>query len=462
MSIRGAVMVPHPPLILPEVGRGQERGIADTIAAYEKAAQHVAKLCPDTVVVTTPHSVMYADYFHISPGRGASGNFGEFGAKGVRIEAEYDMELRSQLCGLLDRDRFMAGTRGERDPRLDHATMIPLYFLKKHNVRCRVLRIGLSGQPLEAHYRLGQYISQAADILGRDVVMIASGDLSHKLLKEGPYGYQKEGPEYDGRIMQVMGAGNFGELFGFQDDFCEKAAECGHRSFVIMAGALDGKSVKTERLSYEGPFGVGYGICTYEAFGKDDTRLFLRQYEKMQRENLEHKKAAEDIYVKLARNSLETYVRTGKKVTVPDNLPKELCLRRAGVFVSLKMHERLRGCIGTISPVTDSVAEEIVENAVSAGCRDPRFPPVREAELDKLVYSVDVLGDTEIVSSAMELDVKEYGVIVSKGRKRGLLLPNLEGVDTVEEQILIAKQKAGIDEWEEGVKLERFRVVRHT
>ena len=98
--------------------------------------------------------------------------------KEIRMDAEYDSELRSYLCRLLDRDGFMAGTRGERDSRLDHGAMIPLYFLKKQNVRCKVLRIGLSGQSLEAHYRLGQYISRAADALHRNVVMIASGDLS--------------------------------------------------------------------------------------------------------------------------------------------------------------------------------------------------------------------------------------------------------------------------------------------
>ena len=165
--------------------------------------------------------------------------------------------------------------------------------------------------------------------------------------------------------------------------------------------------------------------------------------------------------MKLAIKSLETYVKTGRKTAVLENLPEELRSGRAGVFVSLKLHGRLRGCIGTISPVTDSIAEEIVENAVSAGCRDPRFSPVREEELDRLVYSVDVLGETEEIASPEELDVKEYGVIVSKGRKRGLLLPNLEGVDTVEEQISIAMQKAGIDHMEEGIKLERFRVTRH-
>ena len=133
---------------------------------------------------------------------------------------------------------------------------------------------------------------------------------------------------------------------------------------------------------------------------------------------------------------------------------------KAGVFVSIHKDGMLRGCIGTIAPVAGCVAEEILRNAVSSGTEDPRFPPVEKEELDTLVYSVDVLGAPEPVSSPGELDVKKYGVIVTKGRKRGLLLPDLEGVDTVEEQIAIARRKAGIGE-EDTVTLERFEVIRH-
>jgi AmmeMemoRadiSam system protein A len=128
--------------------------------------------------------------------------------------------------------------------------------------------------------------------------------------------------------------------------------------------------------------------------------------------------------------------------------------------VSLKKHGRLRGCIGTISPVEPSVAEEIIRNAVSAGTGDPRFDPVEEDELDSLVYSVDVLGDAENISSMDELDAKRYGVIVTKGYRRGLLLPNLEGVDTPEQQVAIALQKAGIPA-NDKYSMERFEVVRH-
>ena len=292
-------------------------------------------------------------------------------------------------------------------------------------------------------------------------MVIGSGDLSHKLKEDGPYGFQKEGPEYDERIMDVMGRGAFGELFDFSEDFCDKAAECGHRSFTIMAGALDGLKVKAERLSHQGTFGVGYGICTYEVTGNDPQRYFLEQYRREQREAAERRKGSEDLYVQLARETVETYVRTGKKIRVPEGLPEEMYSRRAGVFVSLKEEGRLRGCIGTITPVRRNVAEEIIENGISAAARDPRFHAVEPEELDRLEYSVDVLGETEEIDSPEELDVKRYGVVVSRGYRRGLLLPDLEGVDTVEEQIEIARRKAGIPEDAEDIRLERFEVVRH-
>ncbi len=236
--------------------------------------------------------------------------------------------------------------------------------------------------------------------------------------------------------------------------------ECGHRSFTIMAGALDKQKVEAELLSYEGVFGVGYGICSYTVCGSDAGRNFKEQFEAQERAKIAKLRAQEDAYVQLARTTIETYVRTGKIIAVPDNLPKEMYSQKAGVFVSIKENGSLRGCIGTICAVRTCVAEEIIENAISAASRDPRFQPIRQEELDELVISVDVLGDTEEIDSPDKLDVSRYGVIVTKGHKRGLLLPNLDGVDTVEEQIAIAKRKAGIGDNEE-IALERFEVIRH-
>lgn len=467
MAILAGYMLPHPPLIIPEVGKGEEKKIRNTIEAYRKAAQDIGTLRPETIVLCSPHQTLYADYFHISPGRGAKGDFRQFGAPQVAMEVTYDREFAEHLGGMAGAEGLHAGMLGEREKRLDHGTLVPLYFVSQYWTEYRLVRVGLSGFPITAHYRLGQCIRKVSETLDRKVVVIASGDLSHRLKEDGPYGYRKEGSEYDARIMDVMGRGDFGELLDFPEDFCEKAAECGHRSFTILGGAFDGTGVQAQALSYEGPFGVGYGICTYRAAGQAPERNFLEQYESREQEKRKVRQEKEDAYVKLARYTIQEYVCHGRVPGV-DELPgklgkpgtEELYRSRAGAFVSLKEDGKLRGCIGTIQPVRDCLAEETIHNAISACSQDPRFPAVEPWEVERLAISVDVLGDTERISSPAQLDVKRYGVIVTKGARRGLLLPNLEGVDTVEQQISIAKQKAGIRE-QEKVELERFEVVRH-
>ena len=227
MGILAGFMVPHPPLIVPEVGRGQEKEIQRTINAYQGAARRIGSLQPETIVLISPHQVMYADYFHISPGKGAKGDFGQFRAGGVKTEVSYDTEFVKALCRMEGVRKLPGGCEGEKDGRLDHGTMVPLYFVDKYWTQYRLVRIGLSGLSFARHYELGEYISKAARELGRRTVVIASGDLSHRLKEGGPYGYQKEGLDYDRRLMDVMERAAFGELFDFPEAFCEKAGECG-------------------------------------------------------------------------------------------------------------------------------------------------------------------------------------------------------------------------------------------
>ena len=469
MSVVGAIMVPHPPIILPEVGKGEEKKISATAAAYEKAAALAAELKPDTIIIASPHSIMYADYFHISPGRSAKGDMSRFGTPGVKISAEYDTEFVRRLEEIAKAEDFPAGTLGERSRELDHGTLIPLYYINHYYTDYKLVRIGLSGLSLQDHYRLGMMIAAASEQLQRRILFVGSGDLSHKLLAEGPYGLAPEGPVYDERIMDVMGRAAFGELMDFDESFCDRAAECGHRSFCMMAGALDGLSVETKRLSHEGTFGVGYGVCIYKVNGKNPEREFLRIRQTRELAALEEKKSKEDPYVRLARFTVEQYIRERKRIRIPQDLPEslreslpmEMMQAEAGVFVSLHKEGRLRGCIGTIAAVRPCIAEEIVENAISASTRDPRFSPVRPDELPFLEISVDVLGEAEKIQSKDELDVKRYGVIVTKGHKRGLLLPNLDGVDNVDDQVSIALQKAGLSPREKNYELQRFEVVRH-
>jgi len=163
--------------------------------------------------------------------------------------------------------------------------------------------------------------------------------------------------------------------------------------------------------------------------------------------------------VELARQTIEAYVKTGQIIAPPAKLSPEM-KGKAGVFVSLKKHGELRGCIGTIASTTGSVAEEVIRNAIEAAARDPRFPPVDRTEIPDLEISVDVLSEPEPISSVKDLDVKRFGVIVKSGHRRGLLLPNLEGVDSPEEQIAISRRKAGIGP-DEPVELFRFEVRRY-
>ncbi len=192
MGILGAFVVPHPAVIVPEIGKGQEKKVQKTIDAYQVATHTIGELRPETIVLISPHQVMYANYFHISPGETARGNFEKFGAGQIRMEIAYDEEFVNGLCEQAESEKLPAGTQGETDRQLDHGTMVPLYYVNRVYRNYRLVRIGLSGLSLMKHYELGQCIKEVSERLGRDTVVIASGDLSHKLKAEGPYGYQKD------------------------------------------------------------------------------------------------------------------------------------------------------------------------------------------------------------------------------------------------------------------------------
>ena len=175
------------------------------------------------------------------------------------------------------------------------------------------------------------------------------------------------------------------------------------------------------------------------------------------------KQTTESVPVQLARGAVEHYAKEGKLWTPDYPLPDELTSRAAGVFVSLHKDGDLRGCMGTIAPVQQDIAHEILRNAVCASSEDPRFPPVEVSELTALEYHVDVLGSPETVNSEDELDPKIYGIIVTVGFNQGLLLPDLPGIETAAEQVSIAMRKAGISpSMRRAVLLERFRVTRYS
>lgn len=447
-----ACLTPHPPLIIPGVGSGGE--IPSTRRAYGQIAAELAALRPDTLVIISPHSVMYGDYIHIAPGKKARGDFGAFGAANVKISALYDTELAGLIGKIANGQGIPAGTMGAGNSGLDHGVAVPLYFLKPE----RIVRVSISGLPLTEHYRFGMCVTEAARAMKRKIAVVASGDMSHKLKEDGPYGFAPEGPEHDKLIRDSISAADFRGLMSIDPELREKAAECGVRALAVMLGTLDGMKVKSRLLAYEAPYGVGYLTADFRADGEAPSLLPLILEDK--KNKLEAARSGEDAYTRLARQSAEYFVRTGKSIDVPDGLPPEMLSRRAGVFVSIKKDGQLRGCTGTIEPSRENIAAEIIKNSVISVSRDTRFEPVASGELEDLTYSVDVLTEPEPVDSPDMLDARRYGVIVASGYKRGLLLPDLEGVDTAESQIKIALQKAGIRPSEQ-YSVERFEVERH-
>ncbi|MDR1640388.1 MAG: AmmeMemoRadiSam system protein A [Clostridiales bacterium] len=463
MSIEAAFALPHPPLAVHDVGKGEEEKIQKTLDSFARAGKEIGAIAPETIIFVTPHNVSYADYFHISPGTAAVGNFGKFNARQAMVSKMYDLQAAKAISEEAGKAGIPAGGQGERNSDLDHGTMVPMWFIDKEYKDYKCVRISQSGLTSADHYKFGQCIARAMDRLGRKAVLIASGDLSHKLLDSGPYGFSEAGPVYDKHIVGIFDSANFLELFGIDESRLEAAGECGFRSYVIMAGLFDKKKVKSEVFSYEGPFGVGYAIASFYPQEEDESRGFLSKAEESALEQAKAMMDKEDAYQSLARRSLEHFARLGKPLRLSEEdklaLPKEM-ENKAGAFVSLHKEGRLRGCVGTIGPTTASLALEITQNAVSAGFHDNRFPRVKPEELPFLDYKVDVLAPAEPIPDESLLDPKRYGVIVTSGGRRGLLLPDLEGIDTIEKQVSIARKKAGIGEGEK-ISLERFEVIRH-
>lgn len=478
MSLIAAYIVPHPPLAVPEIGRGQEAGIQATLGGYEVVASHIAALEPDTIVIISPHTAYYADWIYMAGGNGASGDLGQFGAADVRITLAYDTEFRAALERAAAARDIPAGTIGNGSKSLDHGMMVPLYYLDQAypTDRYQAVSVGGSALPREALMTFGRCIALTASALDRRCVLLVSGDLSHKLKADGPYGYDPAAPQFDDAFVRVVEEGDPNAFARLDPKMCEDAAECGLSGFIMMAGALDeeretsGCSFTSQLISHEGPFGVGYGVAAFEftdaceGGSPEDVNSACMSDETMDRSSLDEGRHvgaySEDAIVDLAYRTIDSYVRCGRTLAPSDLGPEAPA--RAGCFVSIHMRDtdELRGCIGTIVPTCATLAEEIIQNAVSASTRDPRFPPITEAELPQLSISVDVLFPPE-PAKVMDLDPRRYGVIVTQGFRRGLLLPDLEGVDTPEQQLSIACAKAGIPHFGPDVELERFEVVRH-
>lgn len=460
-AIKFACVSPHPPIIVREVGLGRERETRRTIEALERLAAEIARHRPQTAVLMATHGPLNPSAFFLLTAPTAEGDFARWGAPQVRLRFEGDPELAAAIQEEARRDGLPLDTADHWDGGLDWSCTVPLYYLRPGLGGARLVPMNVSFLSPRDHFRFGQAVRRAVDRLGRPTVVIASADLSHRLSEDGPYGFHPAGPELDRRIQEAVTRWDVGAILGIDPAFREAAGDDAVPSLSFLMGILDGLRVRPRILSYEGPFGVGYMVAAIDILEEGDGEGAARA-EAAERQPVEAAEVPTHPLVRLAREAVEAYVLRGQVLdpASPADPPGEELPPRAGCFVSIKTRDgALRGCIGTVEPTEPTLAQEVVRNAIQAATQDPRFLPVRPEELPELVYSVDILSPPEPVDGPEKLDPRRYGIIVRSGARRGLLLPDIEGVDTTEQQIAIAKAKAFIGP-EEPVELWRFQVRR--
>jgi len=439
-------IAPHPPIMVPEVGRDAIAEVRSSINAMAELTERIIASGAETVVIISPHAPLQAAAFIAYDGPQLYGDFANFRAPTATIHAELDEELLNEITRAASEDELVVlRTRGYD---LDHGTAVPLYFLQRNGWQGRVIALGYSFLSNEDHVRFGKCIRQSIEKIGRRVAFIASGDLSHRLRLDAPAGYNPDAHLFDEEVLDAIRNCSTSRIVDIDQEMRRMAGECGYRSMLVAIGVAQGGTQNCEVISYEAPFGVGYLVAQLVASA--DTPSATAGF------------AGQPDIPALARRAVEAFATTGKIIDTPTDV-SDLLSARAGCFVSIKTRTGdLRGCIGTIDPVKDTLAEEIILNAIGSATSDPRFSPVRADELPDLKYSVDVLSPPE-ACAADDLDPKLFGVIVEdeSGARRGLLLPNLPGIDTASKQIEMASRKACIPP-AASLRLFRFRANRYS
>jgi AmmeMemoRadiSam system protein A len=541
--------MPHPPVLAHEVGRGREREAPRTLDGTERLRAALtelnAALAPDVLLVLSPHQPYTPGALFINSALQFRGSLARFGAPGVQVSLTGSRAALDDLSAALKAAGIPCAAGDMPDITPDHGAVVPLQFILPTFPDGKIpsaIIAGPSGLSIDQALALGDALRGLPG--ERRWALLASGDLSHRLKSDGPYGFDPNGPVFDAAVLEALKLGDPAPLLNLKTATIAGAGECGLRSVLAL---LRLTRAPLELFSYEGPFGVGYcnALWTNRALFPPEnrqtgapgaheqdregeapvpenpqaatrdatdrrragepstpenpqavsptarkTRIGISVLPSLFRAHAEHPtgearpaRAASagsgqnpdtpppstsqggHPYPRLARAAITALLK-GRPAPTPADAETlapqpDLWAPRKGCFVSIKNRDgSLRGCIGTFLPVRNGLAEEITSNAASAATRDPRFPPMRPEELSNVRISVDVLSEPELMRPGMRLDPKIYGVIVCKDGRRGLLLPDLEGIDSVEQQVAVAAQKGGIRDTA-GAEIYRFTVDRY-
>ncbi len=399
-------------LVSPHAGYVYSGPVAGAVLSRVEFKDTFIILCPNHTGIGKPLSIMTEGTWKTPLG-----------------EVEIDSELSKQILttsGLLEED--------QQAHQHEHSIEVQLPFLQYFKKDIKLVPIVLAYSTGATYKQIGKEIARAIKDLNKEVIIIASSDMTH-------YEPQESAQRKDNQAIEAILDLNEDELLKRVEEL--NISMCGYApvaSLISAAKELGARGAELVRYQTSGDVTGDYSAVVGYA-GIIITGVEMHPL------------------AKLAREAVETYVTEGKIIQPPEELTPEM-KEKAGVFVSLHKFDELRGCIGTFEPTKKTVAEEIIANALSSATKDPRFPPVAPSELKDLEYSVDVLTKPEPIESKDQLDPKKYGAIVECGWRRGLLLPDLEGVDTVDYQIDICCQKAGIMP-DEPIKLYRFEVKRY-
>lgn len=442
LPVQLAVLMPHAPILVAAVGGERMHDADATVSAMRKAAARVVYSSLDALVLVSPHSPRQPTAFGIWSGPRLRGSFEMFGAPETALHLPNDVKLAAEIAA----QSRLAGVETWEITRreLDHGALVPLWHLSDAGWNGPTVVASLNYPQAGGLVEIGQAITAAAAKLGRRIAVVASGDMSHRLQPNAPAGYDPRAKQFDRAFIDTIKRGAYRDLLGLDPELQELAAEDAVDSTVIAAAAVGWQASGHEVLSYEGPFGVGYGVAIlFDAGGEPMPRSC----------------GLEEL-PQVARASVEAAL-TGALDQSPAPANEGQRQPRA-VFVTIRDGDgALRGCVGTLSPRYPNVVEETWRLAREAAFQDRRFPPVRAAELSGLRFEVSVLQPLENVATPEELDPRRYGVVVTvEDGRRGALLPDIPEIRTVPQQLAIARRKGGIESWE-PVRLERFTVAKY-
>lgn len=440
MAISCAVLMCHAPIVVPAVAGERAAQCSGTTQAMRAAAERVCAHAPAVLVLISPHGPRDRNRWSVCTAEALRGSFARFGAAHARLSVP-GAPAAAELLMAQAREQGLELAQLEYEPLdYDHGALVPLYFTHQAGYRGPTLIVTPPARHSQCHEQVGRAIAAAASAAGQRWVVLASGDMSHRLIPGAPAGYDPRAAQFDERFRTLIARGAFREACKLNAALRELAAEDVIDSVSVAAAAVDYQNVGHTTLCYEGPFGVGYlEAVLYDA------------------------QASEPPWDELLRGAREAITRHLAHEDPPSYvlLPEPWRAAR-GVFVTLRrLDGTLRGCVGHTTPTHRTLVDEVAACAVAAAERDTRFRPVSAQELPSLCIEISLLTPPERVNDLRELDPQRYGIIVSCGSARGVLLPNVEGVSTYEQQIRIAADKGELPRDRQGEwQIERFEVQK--